>query len=179
MSKTYAIRKKLIDIARLDAGKVEVSKNTAPWIAKLWPATNYPTGMKERQPYCAAGLAYCLREWLKLPEVLKSLNMTPEQAEAWRCKSASVKNFKPSNWRKWARDKGLIVLPRASILKTGDIVIYNYSHIELVTDDDGTTTGPFTAIGYNTDAAGSRDGEGCFEKPRSRAKVLEFIRILE
>jgi len=30
-----------------------------------------------------------------------------------------------------------------------------------------------------TNAAGSRDGEGCFEKPRPRAKVLEFIRILE
>ena len=34
------------------------------------------------------------------------------------------------------------------------------------------------AIGYNTNASGSRDGEGCFEKPRSRAAVKCFIRIL-
>jgi len=171
---TFAIRKKLIDIARLDVGKVEVSKNQSPWIAKLWTATTYPEGMQERQPYCAAGASYGLREWLKLPEVLEALKMTPEQAEKWRCKSAAVRE-----WSKWARAHKLRILPKHSILKTGDIVIYDYSHIEFVTDDDGTPKGPFVAVGYNTNSAGSRDGEGAFEKPRSRSKVECFIRILE
>jgi hypothetical protein len=107
------------------------------------------------------------------------LKLTPAEAEAWRCKSASVKNFKPYNWRKWARDKRLKILPKKCILKTGDLVIYSYSHIEVVVDDNGKEDGPFIAIGYNTDPAGSRDGEGCFEKPRKRDDVLEFIRILE
>ncbi len=179
---TFALRKQLIDIARLDVGKVEVTKNRAPWIEKLWSATSAPSfyapGNKVYPrgdpPYCAAGVAYGLREWLKLPEVLAALKMTPEQAEKWRCKSAAVRE-----WSKWARNRKLRILPKHSILKTGDIVIYDYSHIEFVTDDDGTPKGPFIAVGYNTNAAGSRDGEGCFEKPRPRAKVLEFIRILE
>jgi len=171
---TYEIRTKLVEIARLDRDKVEVTKNTAPWIAKLWPATSYPTGMANREPYCAAGVAYCLREWLKLPDVLAALQMTPEQSEKWRCKSAAVRE-----WVKWAKTKKLRILPANCILKRGDIAIYSYSHIEIVTDDDNTTKGPFVAIGFNTNASASRDGEGCFEKPRTRTKIECFIRILE
>ncbi len=174
MSTTYPLRLALVEIARLDKNKVEVTKNRAPWIAKLWPATSYPTGMDNREPYCAAGLAYCLREWLKLPEVLAALKLTPTAAETWRCKSAGVRE-----WSKWARRRGLRILPKNCILKTGDILIYDYSHIEMATDDDGTTTGPLTAIGYNTNASAARDGEGCFEKPRSRKSILEVIRLLE
>lgn len=178
---TFKLRQKLIDIARLDVNRVEVTKNTAPWIAKFWPATHYPSGMKDRAPYCAAAACYWVREWLKLPDVLKALKMTPAQAEAWRCKSASVYKADDS-WLNWGRKTpGVQVLPRASILHTGDIVIYKapgYSHLEVVVDDDGGTTGPLIAIGANTDAGGSQDGEGCFEKPRLRNKVQNFIRLL-
>ena len=170
---TYPLRKKLIDIARRDVGKTEQSKNRAPWIAKLWPATSYPEGYNNREPYCAAGLAYCLREWILLPDVLAALKMTVSGAQKWRCKSARA-----FDWEDWAREKGLQILPKNCILKASDIVIYSYSHIELVSDDDGTDRGPFTAIGYNTNAAGSRDGEGCYEKPRNRSKVKCFIRLL-
>jgi hypothetical protein len=113
---TFALRQKLIDIARKDVGKTEVTKNQAPWIAKYWPATTYPDGMDNREPYCAAAQAYCLREWLKLKEVLTALGMTKEQAEKWRCKSASV--FKASDsWLNWAKSaKGVKVLPKNSIL---------------------------------------------------------------
>lgn len=178
MSTTYPLRKKLIEIARRDAGLVEVTKNQAPWIAKYWPATSYPTGHDNREPYCAAAGCYWLREWLRLPEVRAALNLTEAEAEKWRCKSSSVFKDPASNWRKWARQRKLRILPPTCILHAGDVVIYSYSHLEIVTDDDGTTNGPFSAIGANTDAAGSRDGEGCFEKPRSRAKVKEFIRLL-
>ena len=171
---TFALRKRLVDIARFDVGSVEVTKNRAPWIAKLWPATSYPDGYTNREPYCAAGLAYCLREWLNLPEVLDTFKLKPSTAEKWRCKSARA-----FDWEDWAKAKKLQILPKNSILKTADIVIYSYSHIELVSDDDGTKTGPFTAIGYNTNASGSRDGEGCFEKPRARASVKCFIRLLD
>lgn len=179
---TYEIRKKFADIARLDVGNTEQSMNRAPWIAKLWPATSSPeyyvigndTYPRGNPPYCAAGVAYCLREWLKLPEVLKALKLTPAAAETWRCKSPGVKE-----WSKWARRRGLKVLGKNCILKMGDIVIYDYSHIEIVTNDDNTPTGPFVAVGYNTNASASRDGEGCFEKPRIRKNVLEVIRLLE
>lgn len=170
---TYPLRKKLIDIARRDVGKTEVTKNRAPWIARLWPATTYPDGHANREPYCAAGLAYCLREWLKLPDVLAALKLTATQAEKWRCKSARA-----FDWEDWAREKGLQILPKNCILKAADIVIYSYSHIEIVTNDDGTEIGTFEAIGYNTDSAASRDGDGCFEKRRTRVKAKCFIRLL-
>ncbi len=170
---TLPLRFRLVEIARADRDKVEVTKNQAPWIAKFWPATTYPDGMENREPYCAAAVCHWLREWLHDPAVMAALDLTPAQAEAWRCKSPAV-----SSWSKWARRQGLQILPANAILRRGDLVIYSYSHIEIVTDDDGTTKGPFIAIGANTNAAAARDGEGCFEKPRSRAKVKEFIRLL-
>lgn len=182
MSETYHLRQQLIAIARQDKGKVELTKNRAPWIEKLWPATSeagfykignadYPQG---NPPYCAAGMAYCVREWLRLPAVLAAFGFTAEAADKWRCKSPGA-----FEWLNWAQRRGLQVLPaKGHILHAADIVIYEYSHIELVTDDDNTTGGLFVAIGYNTNAAGSRDGEGCFEKPRSRDKVKAFVRLL-
>lgn len=173
MSITYPLRAALVKIARADVGQVEQTKNRAPWIEKLWSATTYPKGHEERQPYCAAGMAWCVREWLKLPEVRAALKLSETAAETWRCKSPAA-----FEWKKWSVRHGVPVLSKNVVLRAADIVIYTYSHIELVTDDDGTTTGPFTAIGYNTNAAGARDGEGCFEKPRSRKGVLCFIRLL-
>lgn len=170
---TFALRQKHIAVARRDSGLVEVTRNQAPWIAKLWTATDYPDGMENREPYCAAGQAYCLQQWLQNDDVLKALKMSKIQAEKWRCKSAVA-----FRWLDWAKSKNLTVLPKSCILHAADIVVYTYSHIELVTDDDGTKDGPFTAIGYNTNAAGAADGEGCFEKPRTRSKVKAFIRIL-
>lgn len=178
---TYEIRKKLVDIARRDKGKTEVTKNQAPWIKRLWEATSYGIdGFKNREPYCAAGVASAVRDWLTDPKVREAFGFATEQeAEKWRCKSASCIKADDSWWN-WARSKkGVQVLPPNSILKMGDIVIYDYSHIEIVSDDDGTASGPFTAVGYNTNASGSRDGEGCFEKPRNRARVKCFIRLLQ
>lgn len=171
---TYDLRKQMVAIARKDVGKTEESKNKAPWISKLWPATSYPNGMENREPYCAAGMAYILREWLKNPKVLEAFGFTAAEAEKWRCKSAAA-----FGWTSWAKDKGLEILPKNSILHMGDIVVYSFSHIGIVSDDDGTKTGPFTEISYNTNSAGSNDGEGCVEKARSRTKVREFIRILQ
>lgn len=175
---TFPIRQKFLDIARADVGKTERSKNQAPWIEKFWPATTYPDGMDNREPYCAAAMCYWLREWLKRKDVLTALKMTPAQAEAWRCQAASVFRDPSGNWMKWAKQRGLTILPPQCVLHTADIAVYNYSHIELVADDDGTPAGAFVAIGANTDAGGSRDGEGCFEKPRQRTKIKNFIRIL-
>lgn len=170
---TFHLRQKLIEIARRDVGKVEETQNTAPWIAKLWPATSYPDGMANLEPYCAAGVAHCVKVWLEAKEVRDAFGYSAEAAEKWRCKSARA-----FDWEKWAKQKNLTVLPSNCILHAGDLVIYRHSHIEIVTDDDGTMKGPFRAIGYNTNAAGARDGEGCFEKPRSRDKVKCFIRLL-
>ena len=176
---TFDLRQQLIEIHRTNVGKVEASKNRADWIAPLWTATNANdlyTNLKSapyygRPPYCAAGMAWGLREWLRLPDVLAALKMTEAQASKWRCKSAGA-----FAWGEWAREKGLQFIHTSGVFHTGDIVIYKHSHIEIYVDD--TPSGGFTAIGYNTNASGSRDGEGCFEKPRSRTGVKEVFRIL-
>jgi len=177
---TYPIRSRLIDIARRDVGKTEVSKNRAPWIKKLWEATNYPDGMENREPYCAAGVAYCVSEWCKLSEVRAAFGMSGSQLEKWRCKSASVfsANY---NWVGWARDKGLrFINPAKGVFHTGDLIVFKYSHLEIyVTDSDVLANDGILNIGYNTDDGAVRDGDGCFEKPRTRTKILHVIRMME
>jgi hypothetical protein len=176
---TYELRQRMIGIARMDVGKVEESKNRAPWIAKYWSATNYPNGYDNREPYCAAAMCYVLMRWLSSEDVLFALGMTAREAEQWRCKSASVFRSDGS-WLSWAETaKEVTILPPHVILHAADLVIYDYSHIELVTNDDNTEDGPFVAIGMNTNKQGSRDGDGCYEKPRSRSRVQCFIRLLE
>jgi len=171
---TYNLRQQLLTIARKDVGKVEETKNQAPFIKKLWPATTYPEGYANREPYCAAGVAYCVQQWLLSEQVRKALGLTVDGAEKWRCKSAAV-----SGWVSWAKKtKGVKVLPKNCILHAGDLAVYEFSHIELVVDDDNTETGPMVCIGFNTDEAGSRDGQGCWQKPRSRSQVQCFIRML-
>lgn len=179
MSSTFEIRRELLKIARADVDKVESGKNQGEWIKKLWPATNYPSGYVEHAPYCAAGVCYCVREWLRLHMAHAALGFGSfDEAERWRCKSPAA-----FGWLEWAKlpvnvERGVRVLNPNAILHAGDLVIYSFSHIEIVADDDGTPEGPFVAIGYNTNAAGSRDGEGCFEKPRHRGGVKSFIRLL-
>lgn len=173
MSETYHLRQQLLGIARRDRGRTEITKNHAPWIEKYWPATSYPEGYQNREPYCAAAVAYWVREWLDDSDVLAAFGFTPEKAEKWRCKSAAA-----FEWINWAKDKHLQVLNPHAILHAGDIVVYSRSHIGLVTDDDNTTEGPFVEISANTNAAGDREGEGVFEKPRNRHAVKNFIRIL-
>lgn len=89
-STTYPLRKKLVDIAMRDVGQTERSRNQGPAMKKFWPATNYPDGYVNREPYCAAAVAYWVREWLRLPDVQKAFGKTASQLESWRCKSAAA-----------------------------------------------------------------------------------------
>jgi hypothetical protein len=168
-----AIRQALVEIARRDVGKVEVTRNRAPWIQKYWDATSIPNGHAERQPYCAAAVAWWVREWLKLPEVLAALKMTPAQAERWRCKSARA-----FDWLDWAQKRGLEVLSDRPTerLRVGDLMVFDISHIGIVRDDDAN--GVYT-IEANTGNGSVRDGDGCFERVRQRSQARVFIRLIE
>ena len=172
MSTTYELRKKLIEIARLDVGKLETSRNQAPFIKKFWPATSYPEGYVNREPYCAAAMCYWVQQWLTIPEVLTALNMSASAAEKWRCKSAAA-----FGWLDWAVKKGLVLLSdsQSETLHTGDVVVFDFSHIGVVVTDFDTHVHTIEA---NTGAAGGREGDGVFEKIRARSLAKKFIRIL-
>ncbi len=170
---TLALRQSLVEIARRDVGKVEVTRNRAPFIARYWPATSYPNGHADRQPYCAAAVCYWVREWLALPDVLAALKMTPAQAERWRCKSARA-----FDWLDWAAARKLEVLSDRPTerLRVGDIMIFDVSHAGIVRDDDAK--GVYT-IEANTGNGSVRDGDGCFERVRPRSAARAFIRLIE
>ena len=60
-------------------------------------------------------------------------------------------------------------------LKTGDIMVFDMSHIGIVTNDKGTKV---WTIEGNTGASGGRDGDGVWDKVRQRKEAKSFIRIL-
>ena len=170
---TLSIRQSLVEIARRDVGKVEVTRNRAPWIKKYWQATTYPDGELDRQPYCAAAVCYWVQQWLALPEAMAALKMTPAGAERWRCKSA-----KAFDWLDWAAARKLEVLSDRPTerLRVGDLMVFDISHIGIVKDDDAK--GVFT-IEANTGNGSVRDGDGCFERVRPRSAARAFIRLIE
>lgn len=169
---TYALRQKLVDIALRDDGALETSRNRGPAIRKFWQATSLPEGYNERYPYCAAAVCYWVREWLKLPDVLKVMEMSAAKAEQWRCKSAGA-----FAWLDWANKKGVHVLSDSPLntLHTGDLMVFDMSHIGIVIDDHGNNV--FT-IEANTGATGGRDGDGIFRKTRHRSLARGFIRLM-
>lgn len=169
---TLHLRKRLVEIARRDVGQVESSRNRGEWIKKFWPATTYPEGYAKKQPYCAAAVSYWVQEWLKDSDVCKALGKTPQEAKSWRCKSAAA-----FGWRDWAHKKGLVVMDdkMTHTLHTGDLMIFDCSHIGVVTNDYSVWVDTIEA---NTGNQSTRDGDGCWKKKRHRSAALCFVRLL-
>lgn len=168
---TLEIRERLVSIALRDRGKTEETHNQADWIAKFWPTTTYPDGMENQEPYCAAGCCYWVCEWVKMPEVQQAFGMSASEMESWRPKSPAV-----FDWNDWAEAKGLQMLGRDEVLHTGDIFIFDCSHIGVVWTDRGQNVLTMEA---NTGPMGERDGDGAYVKIRSRSEARNFIRLLE
>jgi len=167
---TLPIRRLLVDIAGKDAGKMEKSRNQAPWIKPYWPSTSYPDGYANREPYCAAALCKWVDDWLALPEVQQAFGKSAAELEKWRCKSAAA-----FGWADWAKQKKLPVLGENATLHTADIMVFDMSHIGIVYNDDDKSV---YTIEANTGATGGRDGDGCFKKVRNRTLAKCFIRML-
>ena len=163
-----------IAIAKRDVGKVEVTRNRAPWIEKYWPSTTYPAGHTNREPYCAAAVAYWLhtlgRELAEQGLFRASFGMTLKQFETWRCKSARA-----FDWRDWGRRRGLQVLDENDKAMKGDIIVFDFSHVGIIEADFGRHG--FGTIEANTNSAGSREGDGCWTKTRSRHLAQCLVRL--
>ena len=170
---TLHLRDRLVAIAKRDVGQIETSRNQGPAMKRYWPATSYPEGYANREPYCAAAVCYWVREWLKDPEVLSALKMTPAKADAWRCKSAGA-----FAWFDWAKKRGLLTMNDGTsvTLHTGDIMIFDMSHIGIVTGDNSASR--VYTIEANTGPTGGRDGDGVWAKERQRSLARNFIRLL-
>ncbi len=169
---TYPLRQRLIEIARKEVGTTETgTSNSGPRVKQYQAATNLGgTGW----PWCAAFVCWIVREWLKDAEVRAAFGFKfPQEADAWRPKTAAAYGF-----HEWAADHRLLIMDDSPshVLHTGDLVTYDFSHIGIVANDEGSL---IHTIEGNTDGGGSRDGGGVWEKTRQRSLARKFIRLLE
>lgn len=165
---------KLIEIALAEVGTIEVGgNNVGQRIAEYQAATWLEPAA---WPWCAAFTCWVLREWLKDPEVLAALkntvnpNLKPNQ---WRCKDASA-----FGWIKWAKKNGLQILTENDLAKAGDFVVFDFSHIGIVIEDQHT--GYIKTVEGNTNGDGARDsesGDGVWVKTRKSGLIRSLIRI--
>lgn len=167
----------IADVAEEFVGKTEVTANRAPWIKELWEATNYPSGMDNREPYCSSGVTFCIKEADRLSDKIK-LRVPPYFPAV-------------AQWKGWSEDPntGCLVFKYSSYRpiekpQRGDIVIFDFSHCGIVRDKPYTPTSSgvtfIPTIEFNTgpgNAGSQRDGEGVFKRERSYNLCSYFFRI--
>lgn len=161
-------RVELLKIASTQLEVRETSKNQGPGIEKYWAATSYTEGYKNREPWCAAFVAWVIAEAMRRGH---ALGLT----EATRPKSAAVRD-----WLTWAEkpSSGALVFhvgDKDHKPDDGDIVVFTFSHIGIVAGP--LTNGYFRTVEGNTDASGSREGGGVFAKNRASSLAKAFIRL--
>ena len=162
----------IAEVAREFIGVHETSTNRGPHFEEFWAATTYPTGAVDRQPWCSAFASFCVHEAdRRSPEI--HLRVPP--------KFPAV-----AQWLPWAKDDAngcLVFTPEHVGLgkfkpQAGDIVVFlpHLSHVGIV-GEDYQGNGLVATIEGNTNAAGSREGDGVFAKARSLNFCGSFIRI--
>lgn len=168
---------KLIKIAEGEIGvKEEGGNNKGPRIVEYQKATWIDPGP---WPWCAAFCCWILREWLKDEEVLEAIGKSKDEAEKWRCKYPSA-----FGWEEWAKKNNLSVLPESELAKAGDFMVFDMSHIAIVTEDQkGFETGldMVHTIEGNTGTKGGRDsesGDGVWRKLRHYTMTRSYVRII-
>lgn len=154
----------IVAAARGEVGVSEVTKNRAPEIAKYWDATDYPTGMQNREPWCAAFVCWCIRQGIKeygtnpiwpLPRTARAFGFDEEWAP--KSKLAVVKT------------------PTTKDIKPGDVVVFRFSHV-------GICVGPVNSniiltVEGNTNGEGEREGDGVYLKTRSVGLIRSVVSI--
>ena len=150
----------IIKIALSQVGIREGAKNnTGIDIVKYQKAT----WLKPAEwPWCAAFCAWVLREACKESK-RKDVKLCPD-ASAY-------------GWEKWAKKHKWQVFPETEPCFPGDFVTFDFSHIGIVTADNGLN---IRTIEGNTSPKGGRDsdkGDGVHEMTRARYLVKSFIRI--
>jgi len=166
----------LIAVAKEQAnlGIRETSTNQGPGIQKYWPATSYGiAGYHHREPWCAAFMAWTVRE-----ACLRHFRVDAPFALP---RSAAV-----NDWPIWGRgaSQWAVVAPRQEKVKAGDIVCFDFNgrdesggtHIAIATGNE-RPDGTYETVEGNTSpeakagSAADRDGGGIWRKRRLRSQV--------
>lgn len=151
----------LVQIALAEVGtREEGGNNCGKDIREYQAATWLEPGP---WPWCAAFVAWCIKEWLK---------GNPDMSIT-RCMDASA-----FGWEKWAKKQGLQILPETAKAKAGDLVIFDFSHIGIVVADQIGNT--IRTCEGNTNGKGERDsasGDGVWLKTRAQSLTKCYIRL--
>lgn len=161
----------LIDIALAQVGTHEEGgNNKGPMIVEYQKATWLAPAP---YPWCAAFMCWCLQQFLAGSYPLFVTNV--EDIEKWRCRNASA-----FGWIKWATNKGLTVLDNKQPAKAGDIVVFTFSHIGLVTDDQLPGKDYIETVEGNSSSHVVADSgqDGVWKHQRSISLVRNYIRLI-
>ena len=172
----------LVALARNEVGTREgVVNNTGARVVEYQGATWLQPGA---WPWCAAFTCWLMRELLEdepirdyLKTYFKRPSLSFSQADKLRCRDASA-----FGWEKWAHSNGMQLLGENSLAKAGDFVVFDFSHIGLVVEDQPTQSSKIRTIEGNTNGKGERDsdsGDGVWEKERERSLTKSYIRIFK
>jgi hypothetical protein len=171
--KTPKALENLAKIALSQVGVKEVGgNNNGPQVRKYQAATNLKPAS---WPWCAALTSWVVREWLKDPENVEWLGLKVMTPEKWRPRTAAA--FGYISWAK-ERPATAKVLSNKAKPHVGDFVIFDFSHIGIVTKV--LPNGRFQCVEGNTNGRGTRDsksGDGVWLKTRSASLVRNFVRI--
>lgn len=165
---------KLIEMALAEVGtREDGGNNKGAKIVEYQTATWLDPGL---WPWCAAFVSWVVRKWLySIPEAAFALQVPPDKVKSWRCRDASA-----FGWEKWAKEKGLKILPETAKAKAGDIIIFDFSHIGFVVEDQTGKT--VKCVEGNTNGKGERDsesGDGVWIKTRASSLAKCYIRLIE
>lgn len=157
MTQPTALPLRLLTIAQGEVGTREDGKNSGLRVRAYQRATWLEPGP---WPWCAAFVSWCL---------MQALGPKPKHDGKWRCRDARA-----YGWEDWAKKRGLVLLDESAAMQPGDIVTFDFSHIGIVESDEGSQ---IITIEGNTNAAGSREGDGVWRKERARHLVRRVIRL--
>lgn len=152
----------MVTIATKEVGTREIGgNNIGPRIVEYQKATWLEPAA---WPWCAAFVCWVMQQaWIGDPR------------EKTRCKDASV-----NGWITWAKKHGHTVLVETDKARRGDIVVFDFGHIGIVTEDQ---TGAYIrTVEGNTNGQGARDsesGDGVWAKRRHQSVVKNYIRLKE
>lgn len=155
----------LADIAEGQLGVVESPRgsNSGEAVRAYQAATNEPgTGWA----WCAAYVCWCVLMLRKAhPTILPATLELPKTPAAF--------GFLP-----WARQNGCRVLSPGDLsIRRGDIAVFRFSHIGIVTRPPEVAGHGFESIEGNTDSNGSPEGWQVAIRRRQRSSVRKFIQL--
>ncbi len=171
-TKPDELQQRLINIALKEVGQHEVplGSNSGPRVME-YQATTDLKKPKTGWAWCAAFVDWCILQWLQDPEVRVALKLSPKDIESWRPKTALAYGYTA-----WAKSKGIKVLPKGSVAKVGDIIMFNNaSHVGLV---EKVVNNLIYTVEGNTNKAGSREGTHVMKKIKANTVIKNLVRII-